>query len=99
MAGMQYDEFIRSRSTELRLSNNISEHGMSLDLDKSGSYVHAITNGAALPSLKELFKIIAYFNMTPAEFFAPMENSDTPYHKKLRKVDDKGLKKVDTLYI
>lgn len=99
MAGIQYDDFIRNRITELRLSNNISEHGMSLDLDKSGSYVRAITSGAALPSLKELFNIIAYFNMTPAEFFAPMENADTPYHRlceKLRKLDDKELEKVDT---
>lgn len=28
----------------------------------------------ALPSLKELSNIIAYFDMIPSEFFAPMEN-------------------------
>lgn len=99
MESIQYDEFIRRRITELRLNSNISEHRMSLDLDKSGSYVRAISSGMALPSLKELFNIIAYFNMTPAEFFAPMEDSDTPFHRlcaKLRKLDDEGLKKVDT---
>lgn len=99
MADMQYSEFIRSRITELRISKNVSEHRMSLDLDKSGSYVRGITSGAAQPSLKELFNIIAYFNMTPAEFFAPMENSDTLYNRlceRLRKLDDEDLKKVET---
>ena len=48
MANTQYDEFIRSRITELRIAKNISEHKMSLDLDKSGSYIRGITSGAAL---------------------------------------------------
>ena len=60
MAEMKYDEFIRARITELRIRKDVSEHKMSLDLDKSGSYIRGITNGAALPSLKELFNIIIY---------------------------------------
>ena len=47
MANTQYDEFIRIRITELRIAKNISEHKMSLDLDKSGSYIRGITSGAA----------------------------------------------------
>ena len=35
----QYDDFIRSRITELRMSKAVSEHRMSLDLGKSGSYI------------------------------------------------------------
>ena len=99
MANTQYDEFIRIRITELRIAKNISEHRMSLDLDKSGSYIRGITSGAALPSLKELFNIISYFNMTPAEFFAPMDNADTPYHElceKLRTMNDEDLEKIRT---
>lgn len=99
MANTQYDEFIRTRITELRMQKNISEHKMSLDLDKSGSYIRGITSGAALPSLKELFNIISYFGMTPAEFFAPMEDADTPYRElceKLRTLDDEDLEKVST---
>lgn len=99
MADTQYDDFIRTRITELRILKNISEHRMSLDLDKSGSYIRGITSGAALPSLKELFNIIAYFNMTPSEFFAPMEDAETPYHKlceKLRTLCDDDLEKVST---
>lgn len=99
MASTQYDEFIRTRITELRMQKNISEHKMSLDLDKSGSYIRGITSGAALPSLKELFNIISYFNITPTEFFAPMEDADTPYRElceKLRTLDDDDLEKVST---
>lgn len=99
MADTQYDEFIRSRITELRIEKNISEHRMSLDLDKSGSYIRGITSGVALPSLKELFNIIAYFNMTPSEFFAPLENKETLYHQvcqKLRTLNDADLEKVKT---
>ena len=48
MANTQYDDFIRNRITELRISKNISEHKMSLDLDKSGSYIRGITSGSAL---------------------------------------------------
>lgn len=99
MADTQYDEFIRSRITELRIEKNISEHRMSLDLDKSGSYIRGITSGVALPSLKELFNIIAYFDMTPSEFFAPLENKETLYHQvcqKLRTLNDADLEKVNT---
>ena len=75
MAELKYDEFIRSRITELRIEKDVSEHKMSLDLDKSGSYIRGITNGAALPSIKELFNIIAYIEITPAEFFAPLDST------------------------
>lgn len=58
MADTQYSRFIRTRITELRMKKDVSEHRMSLDLGKSGSYIRGITNGMALPSLKELFNII-----------------------------------------
>lgn len=94
---MPYDEFVRSRITELRLKKNVSEHRMSLDLDKSPSYIRGITNGPALPSLKELFRIIAYFDMTPAEFFAPTANRETLFNKvctRLEGLDDHTLSKL-----
>ena len=37
MAKTHYDDFIRSRITELRIAKNISEHKMSLDLDMMSS--------------------------------------------------------------
>lgn len=95
----QYDNFIRNRITELRIAKNVSEHRMSLDLDKSGSYIRGITSGVALPSIKELFKIISYFNMTPAEFFAPMDDTYSPYRElceKLRTMNEEDIEKVRT---
>lgn len=99
MANAQQEDFVRRRITELRLSKNISEHKMSLDLDKSGSYIRGITSGAALPSLKELFKIIAYLDMTPAEFFAPLDDEDTTCRKvceKLRTMNESDIEKINT---
>lgn len=96
---MGIEDFIRTRITELRLKKDVSEHRMSLDLDKSGSYLRGISSGAALPSLKELFNIIAYFNMTPSEFFSPLDDKDTPYSKlceRLRDLDAADLEKVNT---
>lgn len=52
-----------------------------------------------MPSVKELFNIIAYFDMTVLEFFAPMENTETPYSKlceKLRTFSEENLEKVGT---
>lgn len=98
MADMRYEAFIRSRVTELRLRKNVSEHRMSLDLDKSGSYIRGISSGAALPSAKELFNIIDYFEMTPSEFFAPLDSAETPYARlceRLRGLDPADFEKVE----
>lgn len=95
---MEMKDFIRTRITELRLKKDVSEHKMSLELGKSGSYIRGISSGAALPSLSGLFDIIAYLGVTPAEFFAPLDASDTPYCKlceKLRGLSDADLEKVD----
>lgn len=48
----RYETFLRSRITELRVRKDVSEHRMSLDLGKSGSYIRSITNGMSLPSLR-----------------------------------------------
>ena len=81
MANAQQEDFVRRRITELRLSKNISEHKMSLDLDKSGSYIRA------------------YLDMTPAEFFAPLDDEDTTYRKvceKLRTMNESDIEKINT---
>ena len=73
---------------------------MSLELGKSGSYIRGITNGVALPSVSELMNIIAYFDMTPAEFFAPTENRDSVYIKlcdRLRGYADTDLDKLNVI--
>ena len=93
-----YEDFIRTRITGLRLQKGVSEHRMSLDLDKSGSYIRGISNGLSLPSVRELLKIMAYFNITPADFFMPLQPKDTKLDRlfdRLRDLDDTKLDKVN----
>ena len=93
----QYAAFLRSRISELLTQRGISEHKLSLELGKSGSYIRAITNGLTLPSIKELFNIIAYFEISPAEFFAGLEDKGSlrfQLQEKLRELDDDTLEKV-----
>lgn len=92
-----YEKYLRERITELRLQKNVSEHRMSLDLGRSGSYIRGITNGTALPSLRELFNIINYFELTPAEFFVGLDDKNSlraEVHGKLLKLADNDLMKV-----
>ena len=63
------EEFIGKRITELRLMRNVSEYQMSVELGQSKSYVQGITSGKSLPSIKQLYNIADYFNMSLAEFF------------------------------
>lgn len=93
-----YEAFIRSRITELRLQKGVSEHRMSLDLDKSGSYIRGITNGLSLPSVRELLKIMAYLNVTPVDFFQPLQLGESKLDilfDRLRSLDDAKLEKVN----
>ena len=89
--------FLRSRISELLTQRGISEHKLSLELGKSGSYIRAITNGLTLPSVKELFNIITYFEISPAEFFDGLDDKDAlryELREKLRELDDDTLEKV-----
>ena len=93
----QYETFLRHRISELIAQKNLSEHRLSLELGKSGSYIRAITNGLTLPSVKELFNIIAYFEISPAEFFEGLEDAQSlrsQIREKLRGLDDDSLQKV-----
>lgn len=45
----RYEAFVRERITELRERKGVSEHRMSLELGKSGSYIRSITNGISRP--------------------------------------------------
>lgn len=66
---LQYQEYLRNRITELREQRGVSEYRLSLELGKSGSYIRSITCGSTLPSLKELFNIFTYFEISPPGLF------------------------------
>lgn len=93
----QYAALLQERITQLRLQKNVSERRMSLDLGKSSSYIRGISSGKALPSLQELFNIIEYFGMTPAEFFNGLAVEPSPrvsLQKKISELDEEDLEKV-----
>lgn len=93
----QYEKYLRDRITELRGKKGVSEHRMSLELGKSGSYIRSITSGATMPSMKELFNIMAYFEVSPSEFFSGLKGGNTlrvTLGEKLRELSDADLEKV-----
>ncbi len=93
----EYEALLRERITQLRLQENISEHGMSMELGKSGSYIRSITSGLSLPSVRELFNIIEYFGITPFEFFAGMQLGNdvrTTLHRKIAALSEEDAEKV-----
>ena len=93
----RYEAFVRNRITQLREQKGVSEHRMSLELGKSGSYIRSITNGISMPSLRELFDIMEYFDLTPALFFAPTDDPDSLrgiVGRKLLTLPDEDLEKV-----
>ena len=53
----EYENFVRKRITQLRHCLHVSEHKMSLDLGKSGSYMRSISIGKAMPSMHEFLRI------------------------------------------
>ena len=92
-----YEARLRDKITRLRLEKNVSEHRMSLELGKSGAYIRSITSGASLPSVRELFNIIQYFGLTPADFFRDFEDGDSlraGIHQRLLRLDEADLEKV-----
>lgn len=68
--------FVGKRITELRLARGISEYQMSLELGLSKSYIQGITSGKNMPSVRQLFNIADYFEISLSDFFA--ENGGTP---------------------
>ena len=94
---LQYEKYLRERITELRSRKRISEHRLSLELGKSGSYIRSITSGATMPSMKELFNIMVYFEISPSEFFSGLQGKNTlraTLEEKLRELSDTDLEKV-----
>ena len=85
------EAFIAKRITQLRMARNISEYQMSLELGHSKSYVQSITSGKAMPSVKQLFNIADYFDLSMSAFFDE-ENTVSPIVQKaineIRELDD-----------
>ena len=95
----RYITYVRERITDLRTQKDVSEHRMSLELGKSGSYIRGITSGAGLPSLREVFNIMAYLEVSPSEFFDGLDDPDslrTALRGRLMELNDEDLQKVSS---
>lgn len=76
-----YEDFVRNRISQLRISKGVSEYKMSYDLGHSRGYIYNISSGKALLPMSEFFAIFNYFGITPGEFFDE-ENSNPQLVKK-----------------
>ena len=95
----EYENFVRMRITQLRQRQHISEHKMSLDLGKSGSYMRNISTGKALPSMHEFLRICDYLGVTPQEFFtgAGDETDRINIFNRLQDLDDGDIQKLQII--
>ena len=87
---MNYDEFLPTRLSQLRIKKNVSARDMSLSLGQANNYINSIENGKSLPSMRTFFYICEYLGITPEEFFA----TDTKDPVRLRELVDE-IKKLD----
>ena len=85
-----YEQFVRNRITQLRMSKGVSEYKMSYALGHSRGYINNISSGKSLPPMSEFLAICEYFGITPKEFF----DDGAKYPKLISKAVD-GLKKLD----
>lgn len=95
----EYENFVRMRITQLRQRQHISEHKMSLDLGKSGSYMRNISTGKALPSMHEFLRICDYLGVTLQEFFtgAGDETDRINIFNRLQDLDDGDIQKLQII--
>lgn len=63
------DTGIGDRIAKLRTAKGVSARDMSLSLGQGVSYINQIENHQALPSIKALFYICEYLNVSPKDFF------------------------------
>ena len=94
----EYENFVRKRITQLRHHLHVSEHKMSLDLGKSGSYMRSISIGKAMPSMHEFLRICDYLGVTPQEFFTGAGDETDRFNifNRLQDLNDGDIQKLQT---
>ena len=93
-------DFIRTRITALRMQKGVSEYQMSLDLGMSKGYVQSISSGKALPSIRQLFSICEYFDLSPRAFFdesPELSRAQSEIWNKIERLDQRDLEIVERL--
>jgi len=63
------ETFIAGRLARLRTEMGVSARDMSLSIGQANNYINTIESGKAFPSVKGLFYIFEYLNISPKDFF------------------------------
>ena len=93
--------FISNRIIILLEKHNVTEYELSMQLGRCRSYINKITSGKALPSMKGLFEICDYFQMTPEEFFSRQSPDNIQaihrINRDLKDLDSSSLELISSL--
>jgi transcriptional regulator with XRE-family HTH domain len=57
------------RVAQLRIAKGVSAREMSLSMGQGEAYIHNIENQKTMPSMRGLFYICEYLNISPKDFF------------------------------
>lgn len=92
-------DFIRHRITQLRLSRQMSEYQLSLELGQCKSYIQGITSGKSLPSVKQLYNICDFFGITLSQFFDENNNSSQLYYQTVNAMQDLDESELEPIFM
>ncbi len=93
--------FFSERLREIRTNTTVSAREMSLSLKQNPGYINSIEKGKTLPTMASFFAICRFLDITPSQFFKPLESDidkrKAELVKMLEKLDDKKLDAVYTI--
>jgi len=71
------ESYISKRLTQLKNEKGVSARELSTAIKQANNYITNIENQKALPSMRGLFLICEYFDISPKEFFDEENTSPT----------------------
>jgi len=78
----ELEQGFSKRVAQLRMAKGSSARDMSLSIGQSAAYINNIENRKTLPSMRGLFYICDYLNITPRDFF----DIDSAHPEKLNEI-------------
>ena len=97
----EYAKEFALRLSPLRDSHGSSAREMSLALDYNHSYINSVENLKFYPTTDAVFRICEYLNITPAEFFSPINGTKkdkrAELHELLALLSDSQVEAVHTI--
>ena len=72
---MDYERYMAERIKQLRAKKGVSSYVMSYEMEHGKNYIKNIEVGQSKPSWPMFFAICEYLEVTPSEFFDPVNTS------------------------